>query len=571
MAANIPLTQCDPPQLDWSRGTIPAAGNFDDIYFSTDGGLAETQTVFLGGCDLPERWLNDDIHVIGELGFGSGLNFLASWKLWQETQTRNQRLHYISIEKHPFNAKELSRALSAWPQLTDYATQLLVQWPDRVKGFHRLHFDDVTLTLIHDDIRPALAELDAKIDSWFLDGFSPSKNPDMWTEEVMKKIAALSASNARLATFTVAGGVRTALVKAGFHIEKKKGFGRKRHRLVAKLSQSSTAKHPRNLPSHPIIIGAGIAGSSLARAFARRGITPHIVHDSNHIAASHNAAALIKPRLDLQDRPESRFFLASYLYARHAYHSHKLSEGITHLPQSDTEAARYVKLAAQAPLPPCHLSYAHDRLHLGGALVIAPKLVLADWLAGHEIADAAQNTMLKTNEAVKLYAAGFGMKTLLADHTLNLRFSRGQLSWAQNHAAIDQPLTYGGYALPLNDGLLLGATHNQVNSITPFEIQPNDDTANYDALLKATGLTAQPSHHPSRASIRVTTADTLPIMGKISANEWIFTGLGSRGFVFAPLLAEAIVSKICDEPLPVSKKLWARFAAREKPNRKTRP
>ena len=132
------------------------------------------------------------------------------------------------------------------------------------------------------------------IDAWFLDGFSPSKNPDMWSNDVMLKIAKLSAQHARLATFTVAGAVRTALQDAGFTTEKKEGFGRKRHRLEARFS-GITKDQKSNIT--PTIVGAGIAGASLFKAFNRRGITPHIYHDPNHNAASHNAAALIKPCL----------------------------------------------------------------------------------------------------------------------------------------------------------------------------------------------------------------------------------------------------------------------------------
>ena len=156
MPPPVPLTQCDPPRLDWSRPGTPAASDFGDIYFSTDGGLEETETVFLAGCGLPHGWQNKERFVIGELGFGSGLNFLATWRLWDKTKTPNSRLHFVSIEKFPFDADQLTKALSAWPELKVYSDKLVLVWPGRVKGFHRLHFGDVTLTLIHDDISPCL-------------------------------------------------------------------------------------------------------------------------------------------------------------------------------------------------------------------------------------------------------------------------------------------------------------------------------------------------------------------------------------------------------------------------------
>ena len=553
MPAPKPLTQCDPPALDWSRPGTPAATDFGDIYFSVDGGLAETEAVFLKACGLPEGWQDSQRFVIGELGFGSGLNFLAAWRMWEATKAKNGRLHFVSVEKFPFDAAQLNQALSAWPELETYSAALIAQWPGRVKGFHRLHFGDVTLTLIHDDISKALDEIDARVDAWFLDGFSPAKNPNMWSGEIMKKLAGLSAPGARLGTFTVAGSVRQALIESGFDVEKKEGFGRKRHRLEARFPGERAAEKD----IEPLtIIGAGIAGASLARAFKRRGLTPTIVHDPNHKAASHNAAALIKPRLDLQDRPESRFFLGSYLYALQAYRNHVVTEGVTDIPKTEAETERFKKLNIQAPLPIAHFDFdeRENRLALGKSLVIEPKTILNDWLSDISL------TTDKPADSLIILAAGFGLKALLKDRDIPLRFSRGQLTWAE--AKISIPTTYGGYAIPLEEGVLLGATHQRLGDEDPFALKAEDDVENLEGFEKFTGQQAIPSSKISRASVRVTTADTLPLIDKIDENVWLFTGLGSRGFVFAPLLAEAIVSHICGDPLPISKKVWARFALR---------
>ena len=558
-----PLTQCDPPKLDWSRPGTPAAYDFGDIYFSTDGGIEETRTVFLEGCGLPKGWQNRDRFVIGELGFGSGLNFLTTWQLWQKTKTPNSRLHYVSIEKFPFEADELSKALSAWPELSNFTKQLISAWPGRVKGFHRLHFEDVTLTLIHDDIGAALGALDASIDAWFLDGFSPSKNPDMWSTEIMHKLAKLSSLGARLASFTVAGVVRTALQEAGFETEKKKGFGRKRHRLEARFSGLVKDK---KLVISPTIIGAGIAGASLVKAFERRGIEPHVYHDPLHKAASHNAAAIVKPRFDLQDRPESRFFLASYLYAIQAYEDFSLTQGVTHIPKNPEELSRFEKLTKQAPLPPSHLRMKDKTLFLERSLTIIPKIILDNWLKIDRLKD---QDWTKNKDII--LAAGYGIKQILEDQNCALRYSRGQLSWAQAHADIDKPITYGGYVIPLGDEVLVGATHDRLTDRDPYELQANDDQQNFRGAKDFCGITLVKSKKPSRASVRVTTADTLPLISLLKDGRWLFTGLGSRGFVFAPLLAEALVSKICGDPMPVSKQLWARLSEREKSSRKTRP
>jgi len=471
MPAPMPLTQCNPPKLDWSRPGTPAATDFGDIYFSTDGGLEETHAVFLQGCGLPEGWQNSQRYVIGELGFGSGLNFLATWRLWDSTKTPHSCLHFVSIEKFPFNKDQLEKALSAWPELKFYVDQLISVWPGRVKGFHRLHFGDVTLTLIHDDV-DALDELDASIDAWFLDGFSPAKNPEMWSTAIMRKLAGLSTAGTRLATFTVAGAVRSALKDAGFETEKKEGFGRKRHRLEAYYPGISKEV---KFDIAPAIVGAGIAGASLVKAFARRGITPLVYHVLNHEAASHNPAAIIKPRLDLQDRPESRFFLSSYLYALNAYREYAVSQGIKHIAKTDAEQVRFLKLIKQAPLPDTHLTMTDNTLFFRRSLTINPKIVLADWL---------NIELLEGNEwhdhSLAILAAGYGIKELLKAQSTALRYSRGQLTWAKPHDGLKFPMTYGGYALPLEEGILLGVTHDRVGSFDPFTSIKEHDFKNIE-------------------------------------------------------------------------------------------
>jgi tRNA 5-methylaminomethyl-2-thiouridine biosynthesis bifunctional protein len=157
-------------------------------------------------------------------------------------------------------------------------------------------------------------------------------------------------------------------------------------------------------------------------------------------------------------------------------------------------------------------------------------------------------------------AAGYGVKDMMTDTHIQLRFSRGQLTWAEGD--IETATTYGGYALPLKDGLLLGATHQRLDGGNPFSNKPEDDVQNLNNFETFTGVKAQQLDKPSRASVRVTTADTLPMIGLLEDGLWLLTGLGSRGFVFAPLLAEAIVSKICGDPLPIAKSVWKRFGTR---------
>lgn len=566
MPPPLPLTACDPPQLDWSRGTVPAATNFGDIYFSVDGGLAETESVYLAGCGLPERWLQRMTFTIGELGFGSGLNFLATWRLWEQTCTGGAHLHFVSIEKFPFAAFDLSRALTAWPELKPYADRLVALWPGPVKGAHTLHMTpNITLTLLHDDVNTALQSLTGEVDAWFLDGFSPAKNPAMWSPTVMQEIARLSAPGATIGTFTVAGAVRQALKTAGFYVQKKDGFGRKRQRLEAVFPGVRTVTP---LPVSPVILGAGIAGASLAKAFLRRGIIPTVIDSGDNTAASGNAAALVKPRLDLQDRPESRFFLRSYLYALRAYAetSAIMQTGIFHGAKTEKERERFEKLATLSALPPNHMRYEKGPYGLEGltfpkGLVINPVKTCEDFLAGAtRIKARAHNIQATENGAAVLdedgniiasgshiyLAIGAGIRDFSDAADMALRYSRGQIS--EVTADVNHTVTYGGYAIPLSaDTALLGATHARMTSADPYTATQEDDQANIENFVSITGQSAALIDGASRASIRVTRANTLPLIEGQEGPITTMTGLGSRGFCFAPLLAEDIVSKACHE------------------------
>ncbi len=572
MTCPAPLTAAPAPSLDWSRPGVPATTEFGDIYFSTDGGLQESQAVFLDGCDLPNRWRGKTHSTIGELGFGSGLNFLSTWQIWDQNKTGGH-LHFVSVEKYPFSRVELEKALSHWPELAIKAKRLIAEWPGRVKGFHRLRVaSDVTLTLIHDDILPALKALEAKIDSWFLDGFSPAKNPEMWTQDVMDALARLSHKDTRLASFSVAGHVREALAKAGFKVEKKTGFGRKRHRLEARFDEVKT--DPINIQTvfSPIIIGGGIAGASLAYAFKRYGVSSTLFEkdiDYTH-AASGNPSALIKPRLDLQDRPESRFFLSSFLYASQIFRQSKAvtSSAILHKSLSEKDRLRFKKLVKQAALPASHLTLSDDDLHLVSSLIIDPKIarefltqdveIKRAEIARFEKIDQTWHVFDADNESLGqtthlILCAGADIRDFPLEGLEPFRFSRGQLSWAKADKRLSRPTTYGGYALPIKNKILLGATHDRLVDKDPYILDPESDADNFTKFREAMGYDLIPDNQASRASIRVTTANTLPRAGATADGAWILSGLGSRGFVFAPLLGEFIASQIMGLPSPIDK------------------
>ena len=591
------LTATPKPTLDWGREGTPASTEYGDIYFSVDGGIAETKAVFLQGCGLPQAWEDTHVFTIGELGFGSGLNFLAAWELWAQTAKPSQHLHFISVEAYPWTPEDLQKALAHWPSLAPYAEQLIKQWPGEVKGVHRLHFGNVHLTLLHMPIDEALATMDAKINAWFLDGFSPSKNPDMWSEDVFSALAKHSAPNAKLATFTVAGHVRRGLENAGFAVEKKPGFGRKRERLEAIIKDTESlvvTTTYNNKP--PVIIGGGIAGASIARAYQRRGIAPILIDPEPDLqsAASGNPRALVMPRLDLQDRPESRFFLNAYLYALNQYKESSVvrKTGALQLAKTENEAIRFDKLANQIPLPPHHLkrvsndgaeqicgleiSLAHGGLHFPQAQTIDPKKLIQNWTKDctriHDsIAKVTKHgdlwkTENKRGEVLALtdklfVTAGANILDLAR---LDVRFTRGQISWGKTDTLPNCTITYGGYCTTYEDNILLGATHEHVEQGQSSKLKTEDAQENIDVFAQVFGHEYNAEDFKSRAAIRVTTKDTLPISYQFQENYYVMSGLGSRGFMMAPLLGEALVCDALGEPSPLCTQTRMRFGAREK-------
>jgi tRNA U34 5-methylaminomethyl-2-thiouridine-forming methyltransferase MnmC len=209
------------PDLDWRDGVVPVARRFDDPYFSLGGGLAETQHVFLAGNNLPARFRPG--FRIAELGFGTGLNMLAALMAWREAGIAGP-LHFTSFEAYPLPLDDTRRALAAFPQALAIAEPLFDQWASG-----RIMADDINVQVIFGDARLTLPVWQGRADAWFLDGFSPAKNPEMWGEPLMMAVAAHTAAAGTLATYTAAGHVRRALSEAGFAVTRQAGFGTKRH------------------------------------------------------------------------------------------------------------------------------------------------------------------------------------------------------------------------------------------------------------------------------------------------------------------------------------------------------
>lgn len=211
----------------------PRSKQFDDVYFSQENGLAETRHVFIAGNDLPVRWTGRESFTIFETGFGTGLNFLAAWTLFRETAEPGQNLCFFSVEKFPLSAPEIKDYLAPWREELGAELDVLVQTYSKAdfSGSFRFVQGNVSLELFFGDVNVVLPTLEKKVDCWFLDGFKPATNPGMWTETVFENMARLSNPKATFATFTAAGVVKRGLAKAGFTVEKVKGFGKKRDML----------------------------------------------------------------------------------------------------------------------------------------------------------------------------------------------------------------------------------------------------------------------------------------------------------------------------------------------------
>ncbi|WP_204112896.1 tRNA (5-methylaminomethyl-2-thiouridine)(34)-methyltransferase MnmD [Shimia biformata] len=216
--------------LEWRDDAIPVSTRFDDPYFSLENGLAETRHVFLGGNGLPARF-QPGFHI-AELGFGTGLNLLTAWAAWEESGQKGP-LRFTSFEAYPMDADEMAKALSAFPELAGRASRLVAAWgQDPTLST----LDGIDAQVIIGDARQTLPEQQWQADAWFLDGFSPAKNPELWDSELMAEVGRHTKPGGSAATYTAAGFVRRGLADAGFDVERIKGFGRKRHMTVARMA-----------------------------------------------------------------------------------------------------------------------------------------------------------------------------------------------------------------------------------------------------------------------------------------------------------------------------------------------
>ena len=409
------MAEFEKPEILWTQYGVPKSKRFDDFYFNEDGGLEESRFVFLQHNHLQSRWSNlkqqsspPQVFSIAETGFGTGLNFLVAWQLWNKVAPATATLHYIAVEKYPLSGAQIAQAHKQWDELTPLAEQLVAQYPNPIDNkVNRLSFNNgrVKLTLIFDSAEKALAELLPSytcaeqvrrhahhygctlktVDAWFLDGFSPSKNPDMWTPALYEIMAALSSNLTSISTFTSASDVRRGLQAVGFNVRRESGFGRKREMLAGtydypptltrstpntaitqgratrqraqKKETPATSWHlsasnysPKDI-QHIAVIGAGLAGAHSAYALATRGFKVSVFEQSTIASgASGNPQGVVYTRFSHQHDALAQFnryalHYADQLYSEGFYGRDGERCGVLHLSQNEKQQVVQQKIA----------------------------------------------------------------------------------------------------------------------------------------------------------------------------------------------------------------------------------
>ena len=578
-----------------------------DIYFSAEDGWAETRTVFLTGVGLPQRWSGRSAFTVAELGFGTGLNIVALLDLWRRHRPPSGYLHIVSVEGCPLRVDQARVALARWPALADVAAPLLAAWPPPWKGAHRRRFDalNATLTVLHEDALTALQAADFRADAWFLDGFSPARNPAMWTPEVLTEVARLSAPRATAATFTVAKAVRQGLSDVGFRVDKRDGFGRKRDRLEAVYVGPPADPDPTPFPRLPpqagpvLIVGGGVAGASLAHALRARGRPARLIASGGLAAgASGGPMGLLTPRLEAADRPHVRATMAAFAYSRALFDGWRgfHGEGVHRCAADGAKTDRLRRIAAMldddfevlkadAAASATGIPDAPPGVFMARAGRLDPGEIVRQLAGDTPIVDAHVRGVERRGDQwrlvdghggviaeapVVILAGGAAMAPIVSRFGLRIDRHAGQVSL---HDPTDVPLpqrpvAWGGYLSPAGRNVLLGATHEP----RPEPGDPADAEARLRAMLRSVMPAYEAALGPPVgrwASVRAASQDRLPIAGPLDRGLAILTGLGGRGFAHAPLLAEMLVGDLTGAPAAFEREALeaihpARFEVRQR-------
>lgn len=579
------LKKINTAALTWNEQGTPISRAFDDVYFSNDDGFEETRYVFLKQNQIPDRFNThaDACFVVAETGFGTGLNFLLLWQTFaefkqQHPEARLKRLHFISFERYPFTPTDLALALQRFPRLKPYAELLLSQWPEAIAGCHRILFSagEVRLDLWFGDINQSIQDLDPSmdeaVDAWFLDGFAPAKNPEMWEQKLFEIIHRTTALNGTFATFTAAGFVRRGLQQTGFSVQRRKGFGQKREMLAGTRLSSQSPPHSapkcQSVGSEDkelTLVGGGIASACLALALLLRGfkVTLYCQADAAADNASGNRQAALYPLLTPDSFGLSRFFTTAYTYARRFYDSlpfefeHQWS-GVLQLASDDKNQQKIAKiLAMELPTSLVHAVNLAEAEQLAGVGLASPGLYYPSggWLAAEEVTTRLlahcqtlgleicwgqqlisldrthqQDWQLnfangtRQNHRQVVLACGDTLNLFKQSAPLPVYPVAGQISHLQSTPLLQDlktVLCYEGYLTPLSGHYqthCLGASYRR-NS-RDCQISPAEQLDNQKRLIEslpaadwAKALELQPEQ--ARCAVRCASRDHLPMVGAL--------------------------------------------------------
>lgn len=560
-----------PAKFATTSGGTPFSAAFEDVYHAEQGGLAQARHVFIQGNNLADRWRQENPFVIAETGFGLGLNFLATWQAWRDAG-KPCRLHFISVEKHPFRRDDLARALANFAELAPLAEQLLKQWPLLVSGFHRLHFDDgqITLTLLFGDAQTQLPHLVARLDALYLDGFAPARNPDLWSPSVLAALTHLSHSATTLATWSVAGELRRTLEQLGWALERRPGFGNKREMLVGRYTttiqrkKTPIAVSPTPTFHKAIVIGAGLAGAAISERLAQRGWQVELFerHAAPAQEASGNPSGVLLPLLAKDDAPSAQLSRACYLYALR-----RLAElpavrwspcGVLHIAEDAGHEALQRATVEALGLPEDFVRFLD---HATAEALIGHPLAQGGWwfpgggwvdprslcnallAAGGErirthygvaIARLEQTTdgwrifddagHLRSSAPHVILANAQAADTLLPySIPLTLTPIRGQVSFLPQLAASNPPLRHvlcrSGYLTPPASGIVcVGASFDRDDSDLESRLSDHkDNLRRLEELLPGAAQNIDARTLDGRVGIRAATRDRLPLVGALPA------------------------------------------------------
>ena len=607
-----------PARLEFKPDGTPYAAAYDDIYHTAHGGPAQARHVFLGGNDLPARWQGRDRFVILETGFGLGLNFLAAWQAWRADPQRCRRLHFVSVEKHPLAASDLARAQQAWPEFAELAAELQQRWPLLSPGTHRLHLDDnrVILTLVFGDATTQLREIDATVDAFFLDGFAPVNNPELWSPYLCKALARLAAPGTTLATWCLARSARDALAAAEFDLERRPGFAARREMLVGRFRSRRPDRHPVPADRRAIVVGAGIAGSTVAHRLAAAGWQVTVLEQAGEpgSGASSNLAGMLRPLPSADDNRLSRLTRAGYLATRALLAGLPGARwspcGVLHLAREAEHEAQQRRAVEQLGWPPELLQFvdrdeAGRRLGRpvasggwwfpGGGWVQPPALCRAALAAFPERITLRLNAAVDRLERadsgwhafdsagkllaeapVLVMASGVAAPRFEQFAWLPQRAARGQVSHLPADATppLDVVLFQIGYAMPEIDGIrLIGASLSYDDDEAGERVADHSDNlARLRLTLPGFAAGIDPATLHGRVGLRPMSPDRLPIVGPVpealpagsntrlhalarQPGLWCVQGYGARGIVWSALMADLLVSQLEGDPLPLERDL----------------